>query len=275
MKLSTVLLASHLLWSASAFLAYKEYVVKQWVEDGGPEACGKVMLTDIDCDASLDDAGSTGWQGSIEEGDDFTITDSICAKKCGDSLQEWAAAFAKYCEPEGMRAPNMVEGRRQICDKDAKTGKYCNAIIDSFPDLDDYEELPAKYLCEPCYVRRLWGFDISHYSPANSWIITQRERMDELCPKSVLVEKKASTILQHPATTVQPWLDSSQTPSHVNSEAEATSTPESAATASSTTTAVPSATAPSESNAAERLGDGRLRGHWSLLLVLGINGFYL
>lgn len=99
--------------------------------------------------------------------------------------------------------------------------------------------------------------------------------MDELCPKSVLVEKKASTILQHPATTVQPWLDSSQTPSHVNSEAEATSTPESAATASSTTTAVPSATAPSESNAAERLGDGRLRGHWSLLLVLGINGFYL
>lgn len=100
--------------------------MKQWVEDGGPEACGKVMLTDIDCDASLDDAGSTGWQGSIEEGDDFTITDSICAKKCGDSLQEWAAAFAKYCEPEGMRAPNMVEGRRQICDKDAKTGKYCN-----------------------------------------------------------------------------------------------------------------------------------------------------
>ncbi|KAG7409943.1 hypothetical protein ACKAV7_010975 [Fusarium commune] len=275
MKLFTLFFAFHFFLSTSAFLAYKEYVVKQWVEDGGSEACGKVMLTDIDCDASLDDAGSTGWQGSIEEGDDFTITDSICAKKCGDSLQAWAAAFAKYCEPEGMRAPNMVEGRRQICDKDAKTGKYCNAIIDSFPDLEDDEELPAKYLCEPCYVRRLWGFDISHYSPANSWIIAQRERMDELCPKSVLVEKKASTILQHPATTAQPWLDSTQTPSNGNSGAETTSISESTETASLTTTAVPSATAPSESNAAERLGNGQLRGHWSLLLVLGMNVFYI
>ncbi|KAF4951375.1 hypothetical protein FGADI_7573 [Fusarium gaditjirri] len=275
MKFSTIFLTTHLLWSASAFLAYEEYAVNRMVKEYGlPGACAKVMLTDIDCDASLDDAGSTGWQGSIEEGDDFKITDSICAKKCGDSLLQWTASFAKYCEPEGYRAGNMVEGRRQICDKDAKTGKYCNAIIDSFPDLDEDEELPAKYLCEPCYVRRLWGFDLSHYSPANSWIITQRERMDELCPKSVLVEKKASTILPHPATTAQPWLDSAQTPSNVKSAAETTSTPESTETASSTTTAVPSATSPAESNAAPRLGHGQLRGLLSLLVALGVNALY-
>ncbi|KAG8670540.1 hypothetical protein FPOAC2_09903 [Fusarium poae] len=267
MKPFTIILTSQLLWSASAFLAYKEYVVERWVERGGSEACAKVMMTDIDCDANLDGAGSTGWEGSIEDDDDFTITDSICAKKCGDSLQEWADAFEKYCRPEKMHPPNMVEGRRQICDKDAKTGKYCNAIIDSFPELSDDEKLPAKYLCEPCYVRRLWGFDISTYSPANSWIITQRERMDELCPKSALVEKKASTILKHPATTAQPWLDSSQTPDNVKSEAEATSTPESIGTASSTTTAVPSATEQPESNAAEGLGHV----NWSLLLIVGIN----
>ncbi|PNP76653.1 hypothetical protein FNYG_10072 [Fusarium nygamai] len=276
MKLTTLFLSSHLLWSASAFLVYEEHAVKRLVEEYDlPEACAKVMLTDIDCDASLDDAGSTGWQGSIEEGDDFKITDSICAKKCGDSLNKWTASFAKYCEPEGFRPGNMVEGRRQICDKDAKTGKYCNAIIDSFPELDDDEELPAKYLCEPCYVRRLWGFDISNYSPANSWIVTQRERMDELCPKSVLVEKKASTILPHTGTMAQPWLESTQTPSDVDTGAETTSTPESTKTASSVTTAVPSTTALAESNASESPGNSQLRGHWVLLLVLGMNVLYL
>ncbi|KAF5573065.1 hypothetical protein FPCIR_14098 [Fusarium pseudocircinatum] len=276
MKLHTLFLTSHLLLSASAFLAYEEHAVKRLVEEYDlPEACAKVMRTDIDCDASLDDAGSTGWQGSIEEGDDFKITDSICAKKCGDSLNQWTASFVKHCEPEGFRPRNMVEGRRQICDKDAKTGKYCNAIIDSFPETDDDEELPAKYLCEPCYVRRLWGFDISNYSPANSWIVTQRERMDELCPKSVLVEKKASTIVPHTGTMAQPWLESTQTPSNVNSEVEATPTPESTETASSTTTEAPSATAPAESNAADSLGNGRLRGHWALLVLLGMNVFWL
>ncbi|KAF5230732.1 hypothetical protein FANTH_13724 [Fusarium anthophilum] len=276
MKSYTLFLTSHLLWSANAFLAYKEYAVKEMVEKYDlPEACAKVMLTDIDCDASLDDAGSTGWQGSIEEGDDFKITDSICAKKCGDSLQKWTASFAKYCEPEGYRPGNMVEGRRQICDKDAKTGKYCNAIIDSFPETDDDEELPAKYLCEPCYVRRLWGFDISNYSPANSWIVTQRERMDKLCPKSVLVEKKASTILPHTGTMAQPWLESTETPSVVNSEVETTPTPESTENASQTTIAVSSTTAPAESNAAESLGNGQLRGHLAPLLLLGMNVLYL
>ncbi|RKL51151.1 hypothetical protein BFJ72_g604 [Fusarium proliferatum] len=276
MKFSTLFFSSQLFWRASAFLAYEEYQVKRLVEEYDlPEACAKVMLTDIDCDASLDDAGSTGWQGSIEEGDDFKITDNICAKKCGDSLKQWTASFAKYCEPEGFSPGNMMEGRRQICDKDAKTGKYCNAIIDSFPDTDDDEELPAKYLCEPCYVRRLWGFDISNYSPANSWIVTQRERMDKLCPKSVLVEKKASTILPHTGTMAQPWLESTQTPSNVDSEVETTPTPESTETASSTTTAVPSVTAPAENNAAERLGSGQLGGHWSLLIIIGMNVFYL
>ncbi|KAF5573897.1 hypothetical protein FPANT_12081 [Fusarium pseudoanthophilum] len=261
MKLSTILFTSHLLRSASAFIAYEEHAVKRLVEEYDlPEACAKVMLTDIDCDASLDDAGSTGWQGSIEEDDDFKITDSICAKKCGDSLNKWTASFARYCEPEGFPPGNMVEGRRQICDKDAKTGKYCNAIIDSFPDLGDNEELPAKYLCEPCYVRRLWGFDISNYSPANSWIVTQQERMDQLCPKSVLVEKKASTILPHTGTMAQPWLESTQTP-------------ETTGTDSPTTTQVTSATAPAETNGAAGLGNSQLRGHWALLLLLGMNVF--
>ncbi|KAF9762616.1 hypothetical protein IL306_003356 [Fusarium sp. DS 682] len=87
MKLSTLFFASRLLLSVSAFVTYNEYYVNKWVEENGlSEACAKVMLTDIDCDSALDDAGRTKWQGSIEEGDGFTITDSICTKKCGGSL---------------------------------------------------------------------------------------------------------------------------------------------------------------------------------------------
>ncbi|KAF4338217.1 hypothetical protein FBEOM_7882 [Fusarium beomiforme] len=272
----TLFFTSTLLFKANAFLAYKEYYVKEWIKEYDlPETCAKVMLTDIDCDSALDGAGSTGWQGSIEEGDDWTITDSICAKKCGDSLKEWTASFAKYCEPEGIRGVNMTEGRRQICDKDAKTGKYCNAIIDSFPELDDDEVLPVKYLCEPCYVRRLWGFDLSHYSPANSWIITQRERMDKFCDKSVLVEKKASTILGGHSVTAEPWLASSPVPSTTNIEAETTPIPESTTIAPPTNTAVSSATVSSESNAGEKLGHGKLRAYWSLVFIFAINAFYL
>lgn len=91
----------------------------------------------------------------------------------------------------------------------------------------------------------------------------------------MLVEKKASTILPHTGTMAQPWLESTQTPSSVDSGAETTSTPESTKIASSTTTAVPSATAPVETNAAERLGNDHLRGHWGLLLLLGMNAFAL
>ncbi|KAF5687099.1 hypothetical protein FCIRC_2487 [Fusarium circinatum] len=277
MKSSTLFLTSQLIWSASAFLYYKEYAVKRLVEEYDlPEACAKVMLTDIDCDASLDHAGSTGWQGSIEEDDDFTITDSICAKNA-----------ATPCRNGPRLLPNTASQRDtvraiwwRVDDRSATRmlgleNTAMVAIIDSFPETDDGEEYPAKYLCEPCYVRRLWGFDISNYSPANSWIVTQRERMDKLCPKSVLVEKKASTILPHTGTMAQPWLESTQTPSNDNSDVETTPTPESTETASPTTIAVSSTTAPAESNAAESLGNGQLRGHWAPLLLLAMNALYL
>lgn len=130
MLISTIIFASPFIWGASAFIPYNQPYVGEWMKDN--QACLKVLLSDIDCDENLIDMGSTGWEGTLEGDDDFAITDGICAKKCGDSLQKWHDSFQKHCAKEAIREPPMMDGRNQLCDKDAKTGKYCNG---SYADL--------------------------------------------------------------------------------------------------------------------------------------------
>jgi len=124
MLISTIAFASPLIWGVRAFVPYNQPYVGEWMQDN--QACLKVLLSDIECDENLIDMGSTGWEGTLEGDDDFIITDGICAKKCGDSLQKWHDSFQKHCAKEKIREPPMMDGRNQLCDKDAKTGKYCN-----------------------------------------------------------------------------------------------------------------------------------------------------
>lgn len=123
---SALFFASHLLLGVGAFLVYPTFYVETWMEHGLNEACGKALLTDIDCDSNLNGMGRTGWQGLLRGDDDFTITDSICAPKCGESLQEWSKALSENCDPRSFSPITLVEGRIQLCDKDEKTGEYCN-----------------------------------------------------------------------------------------------------------------------------------------------------
>ncbi|CAG7558990.1 unnamed protein product [Fusarium equiseti] len=274
MLISTLVFASPLVWGASAFVPYNERIVNNWMKDN--EACRQVLLTNIDCDESLSDMGTTGWQGVLQDDDDFAITDGICAKKCGDSLQKWHDSFQKHCAKEGAREKPMLDGRNQLCDKDAKTGKYCNVIIDEFPESDEDEDysrggLDVKYLCEPCYVRRLWAFDISGYSPANGWIERMRERMDKECPKSVLAGKDALTATTAPSTTMTASPGSSKVSSTVTSANEAATTAES--TPSATTAAVAEVIASSEDNAGVKFGSSEFGNY--LVLMMGIAVFYL
>ncbi|KAH7188016.1 uncharacterized protein B0J16DRAFT_412545 [Fusarium flagelliforme] len=272
MLVSTLAFACPLIWGARAFVPYNQPYVGEWMKDN--QACLKVLLSDIDCDENLIDMGSTGWEGTLEGDDDFVITDGICAKKCGDSLQKWHNSFQKHCAKEAIREPPMMDGRNQLCDKDAKTGKYCNVIIDKFPEGDeDYDAsgLPVKYMCEPCYVRRLWAFDISSYSPANGWIEDMRDRMDKECPKSVLVGKDALTATTAPSTTMTASPESSDVSSTVTSAGEAVTT--AASTPEATNTAVAEVTASLEDNAGLKLDSWGLGK--SLVLVLGMGFFYL
>lgn len=126
MLFSTLFVASHLLLGTCAFLVYPTFYVETWMENGLNEACGKVLLTDIDCDSNLNGMGRTEWQGLLQGDDNFTITDSICGPKCGESLQKWSKAVSENCDPRSLGPITLVEGRIQLCDKDEKTGEYCN-----------------------------------------------------------------------------------------------------------------------------------------------------
>ncbi|KAJ4141803.1 hypothetical protein NW768_001021 [Fusarium equiseti] len=273
MLISTLVFASPLIWGVSAFVPYQGPYVKEWMKDN--EACLSVLLSEIDCDENLRDMGSTGWEGTLEGDDDFVITDGICAKKCGDSLQKWHDSFQKHCAEEAIREPPMMDGRNQLCDKDAKTGKYCNVIIDEFPEgEEDYDAsgLPVEYMCEPCYVRRLWAFDISSYSPANGWIEDMRDRMDKECPKSVLAGKDALTATNAPSTTMTVSPESSKASNSAMTSAGETVTT-AASTPSETTAGVAEVTASPKDNAGLKLASWDLGR--SLVLVLGFGIFCL
>jgi hypothetical protein len=127
-------------------------------------------------------------------------------------------------------------------------------------------------MCEPCYVRRLWAFDISSYSPANGWIEDMRDRMDKECPKSVLAGKDALTATTAPSTTMTASPESSKVPSTtVTSAAETVTTTES--TPSATNTAVAEVTASPKDNAGTKLSSSELVK--SVVMVLGIAVSYL
>ncbi|EYB23585.1 hypothetical protein QX201_005479 [Fusarium graminearum] len=268
---SALFFASHLLLGVGAFLVYPTFYVETWMEHGLNEACGKALLTDIDCDSNLNGMGRTGWQGLLRGDDDFTITDSICAPKCGESLQEWSKALSENCDPRSFSPITLVEGRIQLCDKDEKTGEYCNAIIDAFPDLRDDEVLVPEDLCEPCYVRRMWRFDISHYSPANGWIERSRDRMDKYCPKSVLAQKSATVVQDMSSTTTAAASDSSTVPEKVTTAESTIATPDT--TASPTAETLEKVTASVEPNAGERLSYGKTEIYLSFALVLAVTIF--
>ena len=126
-------------------------------------------------------------------------------------------------------------------------------------------------MCESCYVRRLWAFDISSYSPANGWIEDMRDRMDKECPKSVLAGKDALTATTTPSTTMTASSESSNVSSKAISAAETVTSAES--TPSATNSGVAEVTASPEHNAGLRLGSWELGK--SLVLALGMGILYM
>lgn len=125
-------------------------------------------------------------------------------------------------------------------------------------------------MCEPCYVRRLWAFDISSYSPANGWIEDMRDRMDKECPKSVLAGKDALTATTAPSTTMVASPESSKVSSAmVTSAVEAVTTAMS--TPSATNMAVAEVTASPEDNAGAKLGSSELAKAVALMLGIAVS----
>lgn len=124
MHFYTLVFALGLSGSARAFSVYHKDVTKELYSDN--EACFKALTVDLKCNEAIVDLNETGWQGSLEDDEDNTITDSICSKTCHQSLQQWVAGVEKDCKGERIEpAKTMPGGWEQLCDKDI-AGRYCN-----------------------------------------------------------------------------------------------------------------------------------------------------
>ncbi|KAF4445520.1 hypothetical protein F53441_10740 [Fusarium austroafricanum] len=233
---------------------------------GGEDACIEALTADLKCDRYVTELGETGWQGMIEDDEDYTLTDSICSKICHESLHQWSSKVQKNCKERIRQVETMLDGWRQLCDKDI-AGRYCNEVIDGFPEVEDGEDWPLKYLCEPCYVRRLWMFDLSKYSPAQGHFLDQRERVLKGCPETAKAGISKVAVKAEVSETAKPEMwevahTASASETKTTAASESITTPTTTAAAESTTTAV------AASNSAEKLGRGYFFG--GLIFILGV-----
>ncbi|KAM0351666.1 hypothetical protein ACHAPU_002676 [Fusarium lateritium] len=258
MHFSTLIFAFGLRLSANAFSVFNKDLASRYFKED--ETCFKIMTADVKCSKEVADLNETGWQSSLEDDEDNVITDSICSKTCHQSLQQWAATVEKDCKQMAREAVRLSGGWEQLCDKDI-AGRYCNVVIDTFPDTD--EDWPLEYLCEPCYVRRLWMFDLSSYSPTQGHFLKQRGRVMEGCPE-ILKAEVPEVVIKGQASEKVPQATSSGDKSTASSES--VTTPTTTSSSQSTTAVVTT-----ESNVAEKLGQGHLVSYWSLVFMLGMN----
>ncbi|KAM0187299.1 hypothetical protein ACHAPA_008846 [Fusarium lateritium] len=267
----TLIFALSLSASAHAFIVYDKEFAKKYYSDN--TACLEALTTDVKCNEAVADLNETGWQGSLEDDEDNTITDGICSKTCHQSLQKWVVGVEKDCKGERIvMAERMPGGWEQLCDKDI-AGRYCNAVIDTFPEMDEGEDWPLEYVCEPCYVRRLWMFDLSSYSPARSHFLDQRDRVLQGCPEIAKKEVPATDLKGEASDSTNSAQEISKVPQTASSGVKTIASSESTTVATTTSSTESTTTASVESNAAESLGQRYLFSCWSLMLFLGIGIF--
>lgn len=139
--------------------------------------------------------------------------------------------------------------------------------------MDEGEDWPLEYVCEPCYVRRLWMFDLSGYSPAQGHFLNQRDRVLQGCPEIAKKEVPATDLKAEASELTESAQETSKVPQTANGGVKATASSESIPASTTTSSTESTTAAPTENNAAERLGQGYLFGYGSLLLFLGMNIF--
>jgi hypothetical protein len=139
--------------------------------------------------------------------------------------------------------------------------------------MDEGEDWPLEYVCEPCYVRRLWMFDLSGYSPAQGHFLNQRDRVLQGCPEIAKKEVPATDIKAEASELTKSAQETSKVPQTANGGVKTTASLESVTVPTTTSSTESTTAALTESNAAEKLGQGHLVGYWSLMLFLGMNIF--
>ncbi|KAF4445521.1 hypothetical protein F53441_10741 [Fusarium austroafricanum] len=209
--------------------------------------CAVALSSVIDCDREVE-TYPEAWYG--------TDAEKVCTKTCQKSIQNFHTVVAENCSANVTRyyGERMSRGFNITCDRDAKTGKLCNDLLSELDyELLNGEELPRKILCQPCYARQIFTFDLSETGPYKEEWKHHRERIRKECPEVI--------------TDPTPFPDTKSSEVKTESADQTTSTSESTA---SSTTASSESTTSSEPNVAVKLG----RGRQYMTFVLGMVIFY-
>ncbi|KAH3334474.1 hypothetical protein KXW81_004857 [Aspergillus fumigatus] len=107
------------------------------------------------------------WRGSMHND---TLTDLMCDKTCGQSLQLWFESVLAGCAREQdhvvLAEPGGIiwAGWNETCVKDPNTGKYCGDAINEFTVVRSISDMPHSELCSYCYVTRYKMMQATPYS---------------------------------------------------------------------------------------------------------------
>ncbi|EXK26097.1 hypothetical protein FOMG_17320 [Fusarium oxysporum f. sp. melonis 26406] len=137
---------------------------------GLPSTCEATLYQTVSCP---DEASDLMTEGHIDS-DDPAVTKMVCSKACGSSIGHMRTKVASACGSEemipGMSYVNLVDkfwsSWNQSCFSDPKTGKYCNDVIASFPEVDDLSKLPKSDLCSYCNVEQYRMMQADAYTGA-------------------------------------------------------------------------------------------------------------
>ncbi|KAH7183621.1 uncharacterized protein B0J16DRAFT_402152 [Fusarium flagelliforme] len=135
-----------------------------------PSDCETTLYQTVSCPEEVSDLMTDGYIDS----DDPAVTKRVCSKTCGGSIGHMRSKVASACGSRemipGMAYVNLVDklwsGWNQSCFSDPKTGKYCNDVIASFPQVDDISELPKSDLCSYCNVEKYRMMQADAYTGA-------------------------------------------------------------------------------------------------------------
>ncbi|RYP74297.1 hypothetical protein DL771_003118 [Monosporascus sp. 5C6A] len=149
--------------------------------------CEQVLYQQIQCHAAVGGLSAKVYHDTLG---DQAFTDTVCSTSCSTALTTARRRVTGACAstPElipGYPVVALIDsvrtGWNETCLRDTETGNYCNAIIDSFDDVEDISELPREQLCSYCYGAKLRMMQSSPYSAYDELYAEELEFVNSNC----------------------------------------------------------------------------------------------
>ncbi|KAJ8229644.1 hypothetical protein LV160_008289 [Aspergillus fumigatus] len=137
------------------------------VLSGVSSTCKASLTRLVECHDQVYMLRALQWRGSMHND---TLTDLMCDKTCGQSLQLWFESVLAGCAREQdhvvLAEPGGIiwAGWNETCVKDPNTGKYCGDAINEFTVVRSISDMPHSELCSYCYVTRYKMMQATPYS---------------------------------------------------------------------------------------------------------------